>query len=59
MRRWLARIALGLLVLAAELTGRSLMHRINVGRHVRVSDGAFGGVIRRAVRAFQELAGIR
>ena len=37
MRRWLARLALALLVLAAELTGRSLTHRIDVGRHVRVS----------------------
>jgi hypothetical protein len=37
-RRWLARVALGLLVLAAELTGRSLAYRIDVGRHVgRVS----------------------
>ena len=34
MRRWLARLALVLLVLAAELTGRSLTHRIDVGRHV-------------------------
>jgi hypothetical protein len=34
MRRWLARLALTLLVLAAELTGRSLTHRIDVGRHV-------------------------
>ncbi|HEY3542518.1 MAG TPA: hypothetical protein VGK79_08245 [Gaiellaceae bacterium] len=38
MRKWLARLALGLLVLVAELTGRSLTHRIDVGRHVgRVS----------------------
>jgi hypothetical protein len=34
MRKWLARLALVLLVLAAELTGRSLTHRIDVGRHV-------------------------
>jgi hypothetical protein len=34
MRKWLARLALALLVLAAELTGRSLTHRIDVGRHV-------------------------
>jgi drug/metabolite transporter (DMT)-like permease len=34
MRKWLARVALVLLVLAAELTGRSLTHRIDVGRHV-------------------------
>jgi hypothetical protein len=32
--KWLARFALALLVLAAELTGRSLTHRIDVGRHV-------------------------
>jgi hypothetical protein len=30
-RRWLAKLALGLLVLVAELTGRSLTHRINLG----------------------------
>ena len=30
-RRWLARLALGLLVLVAELTGRSLTHRIHFG----------------------------
>ncbi|HET8527895.1 MAG TPA: hypothetical protein VFL60_03220 [Gaiellaceae bacterium] len=37
-RTALARLALGLLVLAAELTGRSLAYRIDVGRHVgRVS----------------------
>lgn len=34
MRKWLARLALVLLVLAAELTGRSLTHRIDLGRHV-------------------------
>ena len=33
-RTVLARLALGLLVLAAELTGRSLAYRIDVGRHV-------------------------
>src|SRR5579884_2554262 len=33
-RRLLSRLALLLLVLAAELTGRSLTHRINVGSHV-------------------------
>jgi hypothetical protein len=33
-RRSLSRLALGLLVLVAELTGRSLTHRIDVGRHV-------------------------
>jgi len=32
--RWLARIALGLLALCAELLGRSLAHRLDVGRHV-------------------------
>lgn len=37
-RTVLARLALGLLVLAAELAGRSLAYRIDVGRHVgRVS----------------------
>jgi hypothetical protein len=30
----LARLALGLLVLVAELAGRSLTHRVNIGRHV-------------------------
>ncbi len=30
----LARLALGLLALVAELVGRSLTHRINIGRHV-------------------------
>src|SRR5207245_10213011 len=30
----LARLALGLLALIAELVGRSLTHRINIGRHV-------------------------
>lgn len=30
----LARLALGLLVLVAELVGRSLTHRVNIGRHV-------------------------
>lgn len=33
-QRWLARVALGLLALIAELAGRSLAHRIDVGRHV-------------------------
>jgi hypothetical protein len=33
-RRFLSRLALALLVLAAEVTGRSLTHRIDVGRHV-------------------------
>lgn len=37
-RTVLARLALGLLVLVAELTGRSLAYRIDLGRHVgRVS----------------------
>jgi len=31
---FLARLALGLLALVAELAGRSLTHRIDVGRHV-------------------------
>jgi hypothetical protein len=30
----LARLALGLLILVAELAGRSLTHRLDVGRHV-------------------------
>ena len=30
----LARLALGLLILVAELAGRSLTHRVNIGRHV-------------------------
>jgi hypothetical protein len=33
-QRWLARVALALLALVAELLGRSLAHRIDVGRHV-------------------------
>ena len=33
-RRSLSRLALALLVLVAELAGRSLTHRIDVGRHV-------------------------
>jgi hypothetical protein len=33
-QRWLARIALTLLALCAELVGRSLAHRLDVGRHV-------------------------
>jgi len=33
-QRWLARIALALLALVAEIVGRSLVHRIDVGRHV-------------------------
>ncbi|MBV8257147.1 MAG: hypothetical protein JO073_04950 [Actinobacteria bacterium] len=36
-RKWLARLALVVLVLAAEVVGRSLTHRLDVGRHVRVS----------------------
>ena len=31
---FLARLALALLVLVAELVGRSLTHRVNIGRHV-------------------------
>jgi len=31
---FLARLALALLVLIAELAGRSLTHRVNIGRHV-------------------------
>jgi hypothetical protein len=33
-QRLLARLALGLLALVAELTGRSLAYRLDVGRHV-------------------------
>jgi hypothetical protein len=33
-QRLLARLALGMLALVAELTGRSLAHRLDVGRHV-------------------------
>jgi hypothetical protein len=33
-QRFLARLAFGLLVLVAELAGRSLTQRLNVGRHV-------------------------
>jgi hypothetical protein len=33
-QRWLARVALALLALVAEIVGRSLAHRIDVGRHV-------------------------
>src|ERR1700756_3154340 len=33
-QRWLARVALALLALVAEIPGRSLAHRIDVGRHV-------------------------
>jgi len=33
-QRWLARVALALLALVAELAGRSLAHRLDVGRHV-------------------------
>jgi hypothetical protein len=37
-QRWLSRVALVLLALVAELLGRSLAHRLDVGRHVgRVS----------------------
>jgi hypothetical protein len=33
-QRWLAQFALALLALVAELLGRSLAHRMDVGRHV-------------------------
>jgi hypothetical protein len=41
-QRFLSRLALGLLALVAELTGRSLAHRLDLGRHVgtAVSQGA-------------------
>jgi hypothetical protein len=40
-QRFLARLALGLLALVAELAGRSLAHRLDFGRHVEspVSSG--------------------
>jgi hypothetical protein len=52
MRKWLARLALALLVLVAELSGRSLTHRIDVGRHVRVSyhDAAYYPFLLAAVK---------
>ena len=52
-RKWLARLALALLVLVAELSGRSLTHRIDVGRHVRVSyhDAAYYPFVLVAVKA--------
>jgi hypothetical protein len=33
-QRWLAGVALALLALVAEIVGRSLVHRIDLGRHV-------------------------
>ena len=36
-QRLLARLALGLLALVAELAGRSLAHRLDFGRHVETS----------------------
>jgi hypothetical protein len=52
MKRWLARLALCVLVLAAEVTGRSLTHRIDLGRHVRVSynDAAYYPFLLAAVK---------
>jgi hypothetical protein len=52
MRKWLARLALALLVLVAELSGRSLTHRLDVGRHVRVSyhDAAYYPFLNAAVK---------
>lgn len=52
MRKWLARLALALLVLVAELSGRSLTHRLDVGRHVRVSyhDAAYYPFVLAAVK---------
>jgi hypothetical protein len=45
-RRWFARLALGLLVLVAELTGRSLTHRITIGPgHVSYVDAAYYPVV--------------
>jgi hypothetical protein len=37
---FLARLALVLLALVAELVGRSLAHRLDFGRHVDASPGA-------------------
>lgn len=39
-QRLLSRLALGLLALVAELTGRSLAHRLDVGRHVGAAGSA-------------------
>src|SRR4029078_2728294 len=53
MRKWLARLALVLLVLAAELTGRSLTHRIDLGRHVAspsYHDAAYSPFVLAAVK---------
>jgi hypothetical protein len=52
MRKWLARLALALLVLVAELSGRSLTQRLDVGRHVRVSyhDAAYYPFLNAAVK---------
>lgn len=52
MKRRLARLALLLLVLSAELIGRSLTHRLDVGRHVRVSyyDAAYYPFVLAAVK---------
>jgi hypothetical protein len=52
MKRWLARLALCVLVLAAEVTGRSLTHRIDFGRHVEVSyrDAAYYPFVLAAVK---------
>src|SRR3954453_15449568 len=45
-RRWLARLALGLLVLAAELIGRSLTYRIHVGPgRVSYADASYYPVV--------------
>jgi hypothetical protein len=52
MKRWLARLALCVLVLAAEVTGRSLTHRINLGLNVEVSyrDAAYYPFVLAAVK---------
>jgi len=52
MKKWLARLALALLVLVAELTGRRLTHRLDVGRHVSVSyhDAAYYPFLLAAVK---------
>ena len=45
-RTWLSRLALAVLVLVAELTGRSLTHRIELGPgHVSYADAAYYPVV--------------
>lgn len=50
-RRWLARLALALLVLVAELTGRSLAHRVSLGPgRVSYADAAYYPFVVAAVK---------